>query len=231
MTLERPMTSFGKSVVVLLAMGAAFASGCAGKSTGDDDEDGGNAGSSSIGGTAGAFGGTSSGQSNCVPACERVQMCPDAGTADCVGECRDIESEAAAAGCTAELRNFLTCVLQTSNLCDALVSTSVCDAPTAAYVNCLDGLGGGGGTGNCTSGVVTSADCTTLCQRGQACPDAVQTDCAAACSDQLAAMAELGCSQQYQAMLGCASTCTNICAVSSTDCAYEIESLSSCASG
>jgi hypothetical protein len=224
------MTSFGRSVVILVAIGTAFAAGCAGKSTGDDDEDGDNGGSSSVGGTAGAFGGTSSGfggtspgQSSCVSVCQRAQMCPGSEPADCASVCRDAENEAAATGCTAEFRNLAACLDEASDVCSA--DSTECQIEAEVYVNCILN----GGTGNCTSGVVTSADCTAVCQRAQACPEATPTDCATSCSQELASMAEIGCTPEYQAALGCFSTCTNICAVSSTDCAFELDALSSCA--
>jgi hypothetical protein len=224
-------------VLVMLVASVAFAVGCSGKTeSGDDGEDGdagegtstggrGFGGTTSSGGTAGsATGGTGAVNGSCLSLCQRVQMCPDVTPVDCATDCADLEAEAATAGCTTAYRNFIACWSATSDVCS--LETSGCDAVILDYVNCLEGSGGGGG--NCMPGSVpVNTSCSSLCPRLAACPDPSPT-CEADCAESEADAAGAGCASQYQAFMGCASTCADICSLADGDCSPEISDYITC---
>lgn len=221
----------------LLVVGGVLVVGCAGKSESnrDEDNDSRTGGSGGTGGTNGAsgsvsFGGTGSGQTSCVTQCERAEACPGAGPLDCAESCREIAAE----GCPNELERVLACFATQSDACN---TTLACSAEIDDYSACLNGgtagtggvtgtggasgagaIGGAGGS-NCTpSTPSTNVDCVPVCQRAQACPYAEPLDCAQECASEEAKAATAGCAFEYDAFLGCASTCQDLCYLTESDC-------------
>jgi len=209
-----------------LAFSAALVFGCSGNNeSGDDDADDGaglTGGTSGVGGTATggtaaggtATGGTSgSGSSSCTSLCEEAQACPGAAPLDCAQGCTDEAAEAAAFGCSEELRIFYACLSGIVDLCSLNLQIT-CTRQNEALIRCSSGIP----SGECTEGgTPVNATCTSLCQRTLVCTGEA-IDCATECATFAAEVAATGCADEYQDYTDCASTCTNICSLSQFDC-------------
>jgi hypothetical protein len=228
---------------------AAFVFGCSGKSDSggeddNDDETGGSSGTgSSTGGSASGSAGTNSGtggssgastggsagtagagSSDCNTYCQRLAMCPDGGDPACVQDCTDATNEATALGCLAPYRALLDCVFS-GDVCAA--TQDQCLDEIDAYSICTINGGTGGGCAPAGS-APPSTDCASVCTRSQACPDADPTPCATQCADLNSDAAATGCTAEYQAFLGCANSCMDLCSVSDEECTTELTVYATC---
>jgi hypothetical protein len=78
----------------------------------------------------GQFG--SSGPS-CSSICERFQDCEGA-TDDCVEDCRELEDRARRTGCEGELDDLLSCLADTSDICDD--GADACESELERFAEC-----------------------------------------------------------------------------------------------
>jgi hypothetical protein len=148
-------------------------------------------------------------------------MCPDVAPVDCAADCRNLEADAAAAGCTTIYDDFMTCWASLTNVCT--LAGSGCEDVANDFLECQSGV-----TGGCMTGSLpANPSCSALCPRYDACPDASPT-CTADCAESDAQAAATGCSVEYDALMGCASTCADICALNDYDCVTQVNDYFSC---
>lgn len=184
---------------LVLGVAGALSLACSGKS---DDEDGDDA--------------------DCVSLCEEAQSCPDADPGeDCDADCRAIEEVVDSYGCRPEFESYFSCIADLPNLCSL---PGGCETELAAVNACLSG----DPPSTCNEGgAPQNATCASLCTRSAACADP-STDCATGCADAAQAVAEAGCTAEYQLYMDCASTCDDICSLTEYDCPSSYEAFVSC---
>jgi hypothetical protein len=70
----------------------------------------------------------------CTAVCERAASCSDPST-DCAASCADLEQQAAVAGCTNELQDYVDCV----STCDDACAVTAYDCPSSfdAFTSCM----------------------------------------------------------------------------------------------
>jgi hypothetical protein len=199
--------SFSRCFAALFVFGCAGAFGCSGENepnAEDGDETGGSSGGSGTGGSSGG-----SGTATCLNVCERTRECPDAAPLDCAGRCNTF-----ATGPCAPLADLAFACISQGDVCDPL--PPACVDEIDAHNICIEDEGTGGGCS--PENAPSNASCETICAGSPISCFDTEADCVESCSNGLARSELVTCSGEYQAMLGCISTCADICALSVYDC-------------
>jgi hypothetical protein len=140
----RKISRRGGRAVFVLAVAAALAFGCGGKSVRSGDDDGsGSTGGTSGGGAAtggsGAADGMGATLATCVSFCKREQLCPrnpGVGVLDCESGCSAAYELAGAVGCALEVRGYYACLSAGSDACNV---TDECVNELDTFEACLEG--------------------------------------------------------------------------------------------
>jgi len=189
-----PEVTVSRSFAVLFVLGGAVAFGCSNQNEPNAED-----------GATGDFDLTT-----CLSVCERARGCPNAAPLDCAESCSALEIE--------------PCAPQSSVVLDCLSRTDVCDPLPPECVDeiddynlCLENVDTGGGCS--PESAPASAGCAAICAGGPFSCFESEAACVESCSNALARSELVTCSGEYQATLGCISTCADICALSGDDCA------------
>lgn len=192
---------FSRCLAALFVLGGAGAFGCSGENEPNAEDGGG------TGGSGGSGGG--SGMATCLNVCERARACPNAAPLDCVESCSAYDTDP----CATEAYVVLDC-LSRGDVCDPLPPECADELDT--YNVCIENADVGGACS--PESAPSSASCATICEGGTFSCFENEAACVESCSNALARAELVTCSSEYQATLGCISTCADICALSRDDC-------------
>ncbi len=199
MTLSRCLT-------VAFLLGGAGAFGCSGENE-PNDEDGDETGGSNAGFTA-----------TCLSVCERTRDCPNAAPLDCTESCSSFATQP----CATEAFLVLEC-LSHGDVCDPLPPGCVDEIDD--YNMCI---ANDPSSGCSPEDAPASASCEAICAGGPYSCFEDETACVESCTNGVARAEVVGCSGEYQATLGCISTCADICALTGDDCVEERSAFLDC---
>lgn len=144
----------------------------------------------------------------CLSVCERTQECPNATPLDCDESCATFDVPP----CAPQGKLAFEC-LSGEDVCDPL--PVACADEIDAYNLCREEAG----TAGCSpENAPSSASCETICAGGPFSCFESEAACVESCSNGVARSELVDCAAEYQASLGCLSTCADICALSGNDC-------------
>jgi hypothetical protein len=190
--------TFSRCFAVCFVLGGAGAFGCSGENEGGD-EDGDETGGSNAGFTA-----------MCLSVCERTNECPNAAPQDCAESCSTFNTQP----CATEHFLVLDC-LSRGDVCDPLPPE--CSDEIYAYDVCMANVD----RARCSpDDAPPSASCEAICSGGafHCFEPETETACVESCSNGAARSELVACSDEYQTMIACFSTCADFCALTPDDC-------------